>query len=75
MKTKQKTSAGQMMEATTTNGQCLIPGDMAGGIYLPRALQDDAHRLQDITSCAWIPGDPRDGRHAKIHQNLEEVPR
>jgi hypothetical protein len=35
MKTKQKTSVGQMMEVTTTNEWRLIPGAMAGGVGLP----------------------------------------
>jgi hypothetical protein len=62
-----------MMEATVTNERSLIIGAMAGGVGLPQGLQDDAHRLQDIASHAWILGDSWDGRQAKIHQNLAKI--
>jgi hypothetical protein len=64
-----------MMKATATNEQRLFPGAMVRGIGLPQVLQDDVHSLQDIASRARILGDPRDGRHDKIHQNLRDVPR
>jgi hypothetical protein len=38
MKTKQRTSVGQMMEAMATNERCLILGAMVGGIGLSQVL-------------------------------------
>jgi hypothetical protein len=43
---------------------------MARGIGLLQVLQDYVHHLQDVISRAWILGDPRDRRHAKVLQNL-----
>jgi hypothetical protein len=63
------------VDAMTGNGWRIILGVVAGGIGLPQALQDDAHCLQDVTRRALVPGDPRDGRHSKIHQNLGDIPR
>jgi hypothetical protein len=37
-------------------------------------LQDDVNHFQDVTTYAQIPRDPWDGSHAKIRQNLRNVP-
>jgi hypothetical protein len=63
-----------MMETTVTNERGLIPRAMAGGVGLLRVVRDDAHCLQEVASHAHIPGDPQDGRNARIHQNLGDVP-
>jgi hypothetical protein len=62
------------METTTTNERHLIQGAMAGGIGLSQVLREDAHCLQDIASDVRVLRDPQDGWHAKIHQNLQDVP-
>jgi hypothetical protein len=46
---------------------------MTRGIGLPHVLQDDAHRLQDVVAHARNMGDPRELRHAKIHQKLGDI--
>jgi hypothetical protein len=58
MKTKEHASVGQMTEMMMIGERRLIPGGMAGCVGLSQALQDDIHRLQDITECAQISGDP-----------------
>jgi hypothetical protein len=47
---------------------------MVRGVGLPQVLQDDAHDLQDIVGHVRVSGDPQDGRHAKIDQDLGDVP-
>jgi hypothetical protein len=58
----------------TGRGQHQIPGTIAGGVGSPQAFQDGARRLQDVIDRAWVPGDPRDRRHAKVHRDLGDVP-
>jgi hypothetical protein len=63
-----------MMEMTMTGEWHLIPEAVARGVGLLWAHQDSVHRLQDVVSCAQILGDPREGRHARIHKDLGNVP-
>jgi hypothetical protein len=64
-----------MIEATTTNERRLILGVVAEGVGLPQMLQDYVQCHQDVTNHARILRDALVGRHAKIYQNLGDVPR
>jgi hypothetical protein len=67
IQTSKKTSVRQLEEAATGDGWHLISGTVAGGVGLPHAFQDGAHCPQYVIGHTRIPGDPRDGRHAKVH--------
>jgi hypothetical protein len=69
-----KTSAGQLKEAAIGNGWHLVLGIVAEGVGLLQAFQDGAYSLQDVIGYAWVLGDPRDGRHAMVHQDLRDIP-
>jgi hypothetical protein len=58
----------------TGNERPVIPWTMAGGVGLPHVFQDGACYPQDVARHAWVLGDPGDGRHAKVHQDLRDVP-
>jgi hypothetical protein len=47
---------------------------VARGVGLPQAFQNGARCLQDVVSPTQVPEYPRDGRHAKVHQDLGDVP-
>jgi hypothetical protein len=66
-KIKQNAIIGWTMATTMKGQQCLIPGVVAGVVGLLQVLQDDVHRLQDISGCAKILRDPQDRGHAKVH--------
>jgi hypothetical protein len=53
--------------------QCLFPGAVVKVVGFLQVLQDDVHCLQDITSCARISGDLRDGGHAKVLEDLGHI--
>jgi hypothetical protein len=76
-KTKEKhVIAGWALAMATTTvigSQRLIPGTIARVIGLLHMLQGDIHCYQDIAGHEWILGDPRDGRHTKILQDLGDI--
>jgi hypothetical protein len=47
---------------------------VAREVRLPYAFQVGARLLQDVISHAQVPGDPRDWRHAKVHQDFRDIP-
>jgi hypothetical protein len=72
---KKKTNAGWLKEAAIGNEQHIFSRTIVGGLGFPQAFQDGAYHLQNFIGPKRIPGDPWDGRHAKIHQDLGSVPR
>jgi hypothetical protein len=73
-KTSKKTNVGWLKEVARGNERHLVPRIVARGIGLSQAFQDGAHCLQNIVGHMRIPGDPWDGRHAKVHQDLGGTP-